>query len=115
MKTEYWQKGDALDYKNETTGMIKAGEVVKIQERIGIAGNDIPPGADGTIITEGCFKMPKTSGEEYGVGTTLYIDAENDCVTKESAAADKTAYTSVGYAAASAKTSDTYVIVKLFG
>lgn len=115
MKTEYWQKGDALDYKNETTKIIKAGEVVKIKERIGIAGNDIHPGAVGTIITEGCFKMPKTSGEEYGVGTTLYIDEENDCVTKKSAAADETAYVSVGYAAAPAKTSDTYVVVKLFG
>lgn len=115
MKAEYWQKGGALDYKNETTEMIKAGTVVKIQEKIGIAGSDISPGGTGTLIVEGCFKMPKTSGEEYGVGTTLYIDEENDCVTKESAAADKTAYISAGYAAVSAKASDAYAVVKLFG
>lgn len=115
MKTKYWQKGGALDYKNETTEMIKAGTVVKIQERIGVAGSDIPPGGSGTLIVEGCFKMPKASGEEYGVGTTLYIDEENECVTKESASTDKTDYISAGYAAASARASDTYVVVKLFG
>ncbi len=115
MKAEYWQKGEALDYKNETTEMIKAGTVVKIQERIGIAGSDILPGGTGSLIVEGCFKIPKASGEEYGVGTTLYIDEENECVTKESASTDKTAYISAGYAAALAKASDTYAVVKLFG
>lgn len=114
MKTEYWQKGGALDYKNSTNATIHAGTLVKIQDRFGIAGDDIKPGQTGSLITEGCFKMPKASGEAYDVGTNLFIDEENDCITKASGSGDAKNI-AVGYAANFAKATDTYAIVKLIG
>ncbi|MCI9538845.1 MAG: DUF2190 family protein [Eubacterium sp.] len=114
MKTEYWQKGSALDYKNNTNTTIQAGTLVKIQDRFGIAGDDIEPGQTGSLVVEGCFKMPKASGEAYDVGTNLFTDEENDCITKVSGSGDAKNI-AVGYAANSAKATDTYAIVKLIG
>lgn len=114
MRAEYWQKGGTLDYKNNTNSSIQAGTVVKIQDRIGIAGDDIQPGRTGSLVVEGCFKMPKASGETYEVGENLYMDEENNCVTKVSGSDDIT-NTAVGYAAVTAKTTDTYAAVKLIG
>ncbi len=114
MRAEYWQKGGTLDYQNNTNSSIQAGTVVKIQDRIGIAGDDIKPGQTGSLVVEGCFKMPKVSGEAYDVGTNLFVDEENDHVTKVSGSGDAKNI-AVGYAANSAKTTDTYVIVKLIG
>ncbi|MCM1245921.1 MAG: DUF2190 family protein [Roseburia sp.] len=112
MKAEYWQKGGALDYKNDTADTIVAGTVVRIQERIGIAGSDILPGGTGTLIVEGCFKMPKASGEAYDTGAALYVDPDNNCVTN---ADSEGAFVMAGYAAACAKTADAYAVVKLLG
>lgn len=112
MRAEYWQKGGTLDYKNNTNSSIQAGTVVKIQNRIGIAGDDIQPGQTGSLVVEGCFKMPKASGEAYEVGENLYMDEENNCVTKVSG---DTTNTAVGYATVAAKTTDPYVVVKLIG
>lgn len=114
MKTEYWQKGSALDYKNGTNATIQAGTLVKIQDRFGIAGDDIKPGQTGSLVVDGCFKMPKVSGEAYDVGTNLFMDEENDRVTKVSGSGDAKNI-AVGYAAYSAKATDTHVIVKLVG
>lgn len=114
MRAEYWQRGGTLDYKNNTNSSIQAGTVVKIQDRIGIAGDDIQPGQTGSLVVEGCFKMPKASGEVYEVGEILYLDEENNCVTKESGL-DDTTNTAVGYAAVAAKTTDAYATVKLMG
>lgn len=114
MRAEYWQKGGTLDYQNNTNSSIQAGTIVEIQDRIGIAGDDIKPGQTGSLVVEGCFKMPKVSGEAYDVGTNLFVDEENDHVTKVSGSGDAKNI-AVGYAANSAKTTDTYVIVKLIG
>lgn len=63
MNAEYIQRGESLDYKNETAKQINAGEVVVFGTRIGIAGTTIPVGSTGSIHMVGVFKIPKKDGE----------------------------------------------------
>ena len=37
MKGTYWQKGEALDYLNNTDALIEYGDVITMGKRIGIA------------------------------------------------------------------------------
>lgn len=114
MKATYWQKGDAIDYKNETSATIEAGTVVEIADHIGIAGNDILPGDTQPLIVEGCFKMQKAA-ESFEMGDNLYYDPTNNCVTKLSEETDETVHVHIGYAAAAATEGATEAIIKLIG
>ena len=42
---EFVQKGESLNYRNEGSELIRYGEVVVLEERIGVAGIDIPAGS----------------------------------------------------------------------
>ena len=44
MEARYIQKGESLDYLNTTDEKIKAGNVISLVTRIGVAGCDIAPG-----------------------------------------------------------------------
>lgn len=58
-RASYWQRGESLDYVNETGEMIEAGEVIAFGERVGVASTDIAPGEKGAIAVEGVFEVPK--------------------------------------------------------
>ena len=107
MKATYWQKGEVLDFTS--TEDVKNGQVVPIGSRVGVAGSDIPAGEQGHLHVVGVFEMDKAA-EEITMGTALYYDKNNDCVT---ATAEEN--TPAGYAAAPAKTTDATVLVKLLG
>ena len=70
----YWQRGEALDYVNNTSNMIKVGTVLKIGTRIGIAGDDIAPKATGAIHVSGVYEFKKTGTNEVKMGTNVYFD-----------------------------------------
>ena len=55
MNAEYIQRGESLDYKNETGKQIEAGEVVVFGTRIGVAGTPFPMGAPGSSDMIGVF------------------------------------------------------------
>lgn len=76
MIAEYIQRGESLDYKNETGSQIEAGEVVIFGERIGIAGTTIPIGATGIIHMAGVFRVQKKDGEAIEKGATIYHSAD---------------------------------------
>ena len=42
-KAAYWQRGESLDYINNTDITIEANTIVTLVGRIGIAGTDIKP------------------------------------------------------------------------
>ena len=48
-KASYWQRGETLDYKNTGSSTIEANTVVELTGRVGIAGTDIAPGAEGDL------------------------------------------------------------------
>lgn len=123
MKATYWQKGEVLDFT--PTEDVKNGQVVPIGSRVGVAGSDIPAGEQGHLHVVGVFEMDKATGEEITMGTALYYDADNDCVTAvasievpgegENAAATTVTNTPAGYAAGDAGEKATTVLVKLLG
>lgn len=110
MKANYWHKGEAIDYNNTTGSKIAANSVVNLITRIGVAGTEIQPSQTGSIYVEGIFKMAKASSEAIAVGTNVYYDSSNDCIT-----ATAESNIPAGYAVQSTSASDDIVIVKLQG
>lgn len=105
----YWQKGESLDYLNETGAAIPAGTVLKLGVHIGVAGTDIPPEGMGSVHMVGVFKIEKKSGTALAVGDPVKFDDATG-IDKD---ADGTA--TVGYAVEAAKAEESTAFVKLLG
>lgn len=108
-KASYWQRGESLDFMNDTEETIEAGTVVTFGERIGVAGTDIPPGGLGSVHVTGVYGISKTAGGEVGMGTPVYFDGEGITDTKGGDAV------LAGYAAQAAAAGDIEILVKLLG
>lgn len=117
MKATYWQRAEALDYKNDTTSTIEENTVVEIKTRIGITGNAIEPGQTGSLHVCGVFSLPKADSEAVEMGTLLYSNGEGVTIRSDNGktGADKVEYVPAGYAANAAKADDTEILVKLLG
>ena len=105
----YLQRGEALDYRNETTEVIPHGTVLPIGVRLGVTGCDIPPGQIGSLHVCGVFRFKKTATAAVQMGQAVYYDGTG--ITDTSG--DTTI--PAGYAAASAAAADTEILVKLNG
>lgn len=131
-KAAYWQRGEAIDYVNETEEIIAANEIVPFGEHVGIAGTVILPGQLGTLHVNGVFEMPKADGEEIGIGVPVYYDTGAEAVTSsadgvqatdegaededaEDEETEETAVIAIGYAIAPSPAALTTVKVKLQG
>lgn len=119
MEARYIQKGESLDYLNTSDEKIKAGSVISLVTRIGVAGCDIAPGEVGSVEVVSVFEMPKSGKTAIPVGTAVYYDGTGITDEKERTAEDeegtKTANIPAGYAVASAAADATMVRVKLLG
>lgn len=102
----YYQRGEALDYTNNSGDKITVGTVIKIGTRIGIVGDDIPPKTTGVIHVSGVFEFKKTGTNEIKMGTTVYFDGNGITETEGSNAV-------AGYAAEDVGTSATKIKVKI--
>ena len=83
---EFVQKGESLNYRNKGSELIRYGEVVVLEERIGVAGIDIPAGSLGTVGVSGVYEMPAETGTAFQMGQTLWWDTENKRLTATKAA-----------------------------
>lgn len=108
MKATYWQRGESLDYKNNTTETIEENTIIAIKTRIGVAGNAIEPGQIGSLHVTGIFEIAKAEGEAITMGTAVYFDGSAITATAGS-------NTPAGYAAQDAAESASTVLVKLLG
>ena len=104
-KADYWQRGETLDYTNETGVVIEAGTIVEMAGRIGVAGEDIQPGSTGSIHVSGVFRFKKGSTNEIPMGTAVYF--ENDEITEVEGG------TAAGYAAEKSDASSKEILVKI--
>ena len=107
-RAEYWQRGEAIDFKNETETVIEANEIVTFGKKIGVSGVPIAPGETGTLFVFGVFDMPKSSANVIAAGTTVYFDGTG--ITEEADGNTEAGY-SIEAAGAEAKT----IKVKLLG
>lgn len=108
MKASYWQRGEALDYTNETENRIEAGTVLAIGKRIGIAGTDINPKEKGTVHVSGVYKFDKADKAEIKMGTEVYFKDEGITASPDG-------NVPAGYAAADSVAESTRIYVKING
>lgn len=105
-KAAYLQRGEALDYVNETSSTIGANTVISLAERIGIAGTDILPGETGDVHVAGVFEIKKTDSAEIAMGTTVYFDGDGITTTASS-------NVKAGYAAEKSAAGASVIAVKI--
>lgn len=115
-KAAYWQRGETLDYKNDTDTKIEANTVISFGSHIGVAGTDILPGELGSLHVTGVFEIPKTATTAIEMGATVYFDGTGiTTAANDGATPSPTAYPLAGYAAQAAAAADTVILVKLAG
>ncbi len=107
-KAAYWQRGESLDYVNDTTAVIEANTILPIEGRIGVAGTSINPGEKGSLHVTGVYEIAKTGTAEIKMGAAVYYDGTGITDTESG-------NTPAGYAAQTAAAEDTVILVKLMG
>ena len=105
MIANYQQPGAVIDFTNSTSETIKAGQVVSLTTRIGVAGTEIPAAAVGSLHVKGVFTMDKASGA-IAIGAAVYYNTTSDKITTSSSGA-----VPAGWAIAAAKSEDATVQV----
>lgn len=106
-KANYWQRGETIDFLNDTNAKIEANTVVLLGKRIGIAGTDIPEKEVGTLHITGVYKFPKATGA-VTAGALVYWDkSANNITTTEGS------NTLAGFAVEAAGADDATVTVKI--
>lgn len=103
----YFQRGEALDYENETEALIPAGTVILLRTRMGVAAGDIPAGEMGALHMVGVFDIPKKAG--------VALLAGDNVVFTDTDGIDKATTTVMGYAVQDAAAGDETARVKLLG
>ncbi|MCD7857739.1 MAG: DUF2190 family protein [Clostridiales bacterium] len=104
---EFWQRGEALDYTNETDELIEANVVLQVGSIIGVTGTVIPVGKVGSLHVGGVWEIAKTGTAAIEMGQVVYWDGIGITDTESDIEA--------GYAAAAAAADDTTILVKLRG
>lgn len=105
MIANYQQPGSTIDFINSASDTIKAGQVVSLTTRIGIAGTEIAASAVGSLHVKGVFSMPKATGA-IAIGAAVYYNASTDKITTTASSA-----VPAGWAIAAAKSEDATVQV----
>ena len=77
-KAEYFQKGDYIDYRPETN--VNAGDVVFLENLVGVAKLDIKAGELGALALNGVYRVVKGS-ETAKAGAPVYWNAGEQVAT----------------------------------
>ena len=80
----YIQGGETIDYT--PAAAVTAGQVVVLNDTVGVANKPIAAGALGALQVIGVFEFPKatTAGSGINQGTKVYWDATNNVITTTS-------------------------------
>lgn len=106
----YWQRGESLDYQNNTEALIPAGACVLVGTVLGVAAEDIPAGGFGALHVEGVYEIPKKAEVAIKAGAKVTYTEDNGID-----AVSDTTTTVVGYAVENADASAATAMVKLLG
>lgn len=72
-QAKYVQRGETIDFINNTSADIVAGEVISLSNRIGVAATAIPVGTKGAINVMGVYDLPALTTEAFTIGQTVYF------------------------------------------
>lgn len=106
----YIQAGDEFDYTPPSD--VKAGDVVVLNELVGVAKRDLPANRLGSLSVAGVFDFPKATGPDTAIGAGLDVfwnEAERVAKTDSEDGANKR----IGRSVAAAGDNDTTVRVRL--
>ncbi len=78
-KAAFWQRGETLDYTNDSSSKIEANTIIVYGSRIGVIGTDIVPDEMGSLHVTGVFEFPKAA-VEITAGAEVYY-SEIDGIT----------------------------------
>lgn len=81
MKAVYTQRGETIDFVNNTGATIAANDVVTLTSRIGVAATEIPVGALGSVHVTGIFTVPAVTTTAFTVGQVVYLSGETVVAT----------------------------------
>lgn len=76
---EFIQKGDTLNY-TASSAAVKAGAVINLTSRIGVAAADIAKGETGAVHVVGVFELPLTD-DSIAQGAAVYWDGSGVTAT----------------------------------
>ena len=107
MATNYLQKGDVLDYLNDSEDEIVSGDVVLLGKRLGVALTDIAYKSVGAIQVVGVFNLAKAA-EDVTMGMPLYWKESQQQLTKTA-----TGNILAGFACINTTAADTTVAIKI--
>lgn len=111
MTRKYVQDGYSVDHA--AGGAISSGDVVVLQNIIGVATGDIASGETGAVRVDGVFSLPKVSATAWVQGDVLDWDASAGAFTKAIATPAVGDITKCAIAAADAASADTEAAVLL--
>jgi predicted RecA/RadA family phage recombinase len=80
--------GDVLQLKNGSGATIPSGSPIFVGKFVGIAAGDIANGETGSVLAEGVFELPKTTGTAIAQGDIVTWDAATKKVSKDFAGND---------------------------
>lgn len=106
-KAAFWQRGESLDYPNNTTDKIEANTILVFGTRVGVVGMDIAPGEMGSLHVTGVFEFPKRE-DEITAGAEVYYSETDGVITSEAEGNIK-----AGFAVSGAASEDGTVLVKI--
>lgn len=103
---EYAQRGEVIDYVNETETEIPANTLIQLGDAVGVTGTSILPGEAGSVHIEGVFRFDNDS-KEIALGTVVYL--KDGKVTSEKEGADMR----LGHSIRKSAAADPFVYVKI--
>lgn len=80
-KGYFIQRGEVLDYRNDTSDVITYGDVIVLGARVGVAESDIAVGQLGVVSVSGVYQLPATAADSIAMGAAVYWDADSGTVT----------------------------------
>ena len=73
MKANYVQRGETIDFVNNSVAAIEANDVVALTNRVGVAATAIPVGHKGAVNVMGVYDFPALNTEALAVGQAVYF------------------------------------------
>lgn len=81
MATNFIQNGETITWTNGTGSAVASGDIVAINDLIGVALVDIAASASGAVGVKGVYELPAVTTAAISQGAKVYFDATAGKIT----------------------------------